>query len=202
MTLTSAATALATASALLGTPVNADMGVALSLCLDTTLNIPARAAAFEELGWSPEGDETRLREIFAAGVTLGSLDALDPSTWSGTHTQAFSLSQQIVRMTASRDALALTSPDEGAAVVLLGNANGLQVCHYFGNDPGLGRVAHILDGSILREIGSVQRIRGDGPKSSISAHFLDDAGRAQIKPPLRYGATFMLVLDRQPGDLQ
>ncbi len=64
MTLSGAATALATASALPGTPVNAD--------------------------------------IFAAGATLGSLDALEPSGWTATRRQADDRSRELVGRSASR----------------------------------------------------------------------------------------------------
>lgn len=202
MTLSGAATALAAAGAILGTPVNADMGGALALCLDTKLDIPARAAAFETRGWSHERDEPHLREIFAAGATLGSLDALEPSSWTATRARAGDLSQELVIRSASGDAVVLKSLDARAAVVLQRNSIGLQTCLYVGNDPDLGSVAQVLEGSILREIGAVQRIRGDGPKSSISAHHLSTSGRALIDPALRFGATVSVVLDRQPGDLQ
>ncbi|MEK6217389.1 MAG: hypothetical protein N2B03_09270 [Boseongicola sp.] len=202
MTLTGAATALATASALLGTPVNADMGAALALCLDTKLDIPARAAAFKTQAWSQDYDQAHLREIFAASATLGSLDALDPSSWTATRAHAETISQELVGRSAIGDAVVLKSLDARAAVVLQRNSIGLQTCLYVGNDPGLGPVAQTLDGSILRRIGNVTRIRGDGPKSLISAHYLSDAGRTQFTPPLRFGVAFSVVLDRQPGDLQ
>ncbi len=202
MTLTGAATALATASALLGTPAQADMAAALTLCLDTTLDIPARAAAFESQGWTVEGGEDNLREILAAAATLGSLNALDPSTWTETRAWAEGLSNELAIKSNSGEAIVLRSGEAQAAVVLQRNIFGLQTCLFVGNEPGLEPLVKVLDGSILRKIGSVQRIRGDGPKSSISAHFLDDAGRAQIEPPLRFGVTFTLILDRQPGDLQ
>ncbi len=202
MTLTGAATALAAAGAFLATPAHADMASALSLCLDTKLDIPARAAAFERQGWSRESDESQLRDIFAAGAILGTLDALEPSRWSESRAAAERRSQELVHQSRSGGAIVLRSPFFHAAIVLQTNLVGLQTCLYVGNDPGLGPVAEILDGSILREIGSVQRIRGDGPKSLINAHFLGDAGRELFDPPLRYRATFSIVLDRQPEDLQ
>jgi hypothetical protein len=202
VTLSGAATVFAAASALLGTPVNADMGAALALCLDTELDIPARAAAFETQGWSREGEEDNPRDILAAAATLGSLDALDQPTWTTTRAWADGLSNELATKSISGEAIVLRSSDAQAAIALQRNIFGLQTCLYVGNEPGLEPLVRVLDGSILRKIGSVQRIRGDGPKSSISAHFLDEPGRAQIEPPLRFGATFTLVLDRQPGDLQ
>ncbi|MGI9388657.1 MAG: hypothetical protein ACR2O1_01250 [Boseongicola sp.] len=202
MTLTGAATALAAASAFWGTPVHADMATALSLCLDTDLDIQARAAAFENQGWSPVADENELLEIHASGATLLALDALEPSSWSETRTWAYGFAQELLRRPEFVKAIALRSPSFHSAIVLQRNLAGLQTCLYAGNDPDLGPVAQILDGSILRTIGSIQRIRGDGPKSSIAAHFLDETGRAQIAPPLQFGATFSVVLDRQLGDLQ
>jgi hypothetical protein len=166
------------------------------------LDIPARAAAFESRGWLRERDEASLHAIYGAGATLGSIDALDPSSWTETRAKAEVLSRELVGRSASGDAVVLTSFDARAAVVLQRNSIGLQTCLYVGNDAGLGAVAQVLDGSILRKIGTVQRIRGDGPKSLINAHYLDDAGRAQITFPLRFGVTFSVVLDRQPGDFQ
>ncbi len=202
MTFTGAATALATASALWGTPVQSDMSAALTLCLDTKLDIPARAEVFETLGWSHESDEENLREILVAAATLGSLDALDQPSWNGTRAWADGISDELVIKSNSGETIVLRSGDAQAAIALQRNIFGLQTCLYVGNDADLDPVAQILDGSILRTIGHVTRIRGDGPKSSITAHFLYDAGRALIEPPLRYGATFTLILDRQPGDLQ
>ena len=202
MTFTGAATALAAAGAFLATPAHADMASALSLCLDTKLDIPARAAAFELQGWSAVTDESELIEIHSSGATLLALDALEPSSWSDTRAWANGLSRDLLRQSQTFGAIALRSPYFHSAIILQRNSIGLQTCLYAGNDPDLAPIAETLDGSILRNIGALQRIRGDGPKSSISAHFLDDDGRELIDPPLRYRATFSVVLDRQPGDLQ
>ena len=201
MTLNGAAAALAT-SALLGIPAHAEMATALSLCLETTLDIPARAAAFEKQGWSSVTDESELLEIHTSGATLVALDALEPSNWSETRAWATGISRELLPQFETGSIIVLRSPYFHSAVALQRNLAGLQTCLYVGNDPGLGPVAEILDGSILREVGPIQRIRGDGPKSLISANFLDDAGRDLFDPPLRYHSEFSVVLDRQPGDMQ
>ena len=202
MTLTGAIAALAAAGALMGSPAPADMASALSLCLNTKLDIPSRAAAFKAQKWAILIEEHNTHEIFTAGTTLATLDALDPSGWSDTRSYASGRSEELVKSSMSGGAFVLRTADNRAAVVLQRNALGLQTCLYAGNDPSLDPVVQILDGSILRKIGPIYRIRGDGPKSSISAHYLGEEGRALIDPPIAYSSTFTLVLDRQPGDTQ
>ena len=96
----------------------------------------------------------------------------------------------------------LVGPDRKRAVFIGRDRQALQTCLYLGGDPDMSAVDALLDGSILRQIDDVLRIRGDGPKSLIVAHGLGDDARAFFDPPLRFAMTFTVVLDRQPGDLR
>ncbi|MEL7025607.1 MAG: hypothetical protein AAGO57_00055 [Pseudomonadota bacterium] len=188
--------------ALLITPAHANMDLALGACLDRTVGLDERAEIFLANDWSQERDPTFAYDVYFSAAFLATASALDFSTWDASRAQAESFAQNTHGAIADGVSTLLVAPEEESAIVLGRNAVGLQTCMYVGADQDLGPVAEILDGSFLRTIGPVTRIRGDGPRSSIVAHLIEDGGASVTDMPVAYSSSFTIVLDRQVGDVR
>ncbi|MEM7720237.1 MAG: hypothetical protein AAF222_13640 [Pseudomonadota bacterium] len=183
-------------AALASTPVMAwaDAGTVLSLCLDTHLTPEERATRLEQRGWRDTGAAA---EALATALTLTQLSAEKPENWERIYSQS---TERASTTSFGTDGF-LAAPGGQHAVFFTRDAAGLQTCLYLGGIVDTGPLVTALDGSILRTIGEVTRIRGDGVKSLITAHGMTEAGRNMFTPRLPYAMTFTVVLDRQPGDL-
>lgn len=134
----------------------------------------------------------------ATALTLTRMSAGKPETWL--EVQEKSARDVSIALNES-DAKFLENPSQTSAVFIGRDRSGLQTCLYLDENPDLSALAKALDGSIIRTIGHVSRIRGDGVKSLIGAHAISEKGRDQFAPPLPFALTFTVVLDRQPSDL-
>ncbi len=172
----------------------ADTGRVLDLCLDTSLTPEARLEVLSGDGWR-EADGT---VAFAVALTLTRVNSGAPEGWADVLADSLNTAPRAID---GGDATYIAALDDSAGVFIGRNRTGLQICLYLGDDPDMSPLAGALDGSIVRTIGEVSRIRGDGVKSLISAHAMTDQGRAVFEPALPFGLTFTVVLDRQPGDL-
>ncbi len=170
---------------------SADVARVLPLCLDTSLRPEDRGKALQAEGWQTKGDPV---EALATALTLTRLSAGKPEEWAAIRDTARS------QAVAASGSTFLTSQDGRDAVFFGRDVSGLQTCLYLGGSLDMAPLAKALDGSILRTIGEVSRIRGDGVKSLITAHGMTEVGRDGFDPPLAYAMTFTVVLDRQPGD--
>ena len=164
----------------------------LALCLDTDLRPEDRAERLLSKGWHLEGTP---EQALATALTLTRMKASDPEGW-----QEVQEASAQTALTMIGDDVFLSTTDGQEAVFFGRDRTGLQTCLYLGSDPDLSALVAALDGSIVRTIGEVSRIRGDGVKSLISAHAISDHGRAVFDPALPFTLTFTVVLDRQPGD--
>lgn len=172
-------------------PANADTAKVLDLCLDTDLVPEERIEALQADGWDIADGQQALR----TALTLTWIDATNPATWQATYEEAQALAVEGIQ---DANVTYLAQDDDSAGVFVGRGRTALQTCLYLDDDPDLTALDAALDGSIVRKIGDVSRIRGDGVKSLISAHALSDAGRDQFMPRLSYGLTFTVELDRQP----
>ncbi|MDD9921561.1 MAG: hypothetical protein OXQ92_04665 [Boseongicola sp.] len=194
-----AATYTMIAASILAMPAFAGMQTAVDLCLDTSLDIPARAEAFEAHGWMTENSVKSAESLFRDAVIISTVSATDQTSWPNAEKRAEALAVPFGKRLSARKVHVLRT--DSSAIVLQRNGQGLQTCLYVGNEAGLSIIADVLDGSVLRTIGEVTRIRGDGPKSSISSHHISPEAAAEFAKPLNYTTAFSIVLDRQPGDL-
>jgi|GEM_PF-4014910 hypothetical protein len=172
-------------------PTFADTAKVLDLCLNTNLIPEERIEVLQSSGWQGAHGQDAL----TAALTLTWISAGDPTGWADTFAKAQGLSGEGLR---EANVTYLESPDARAGVFVGRGRSGLQTCLFLGDNPDLSALDRALDGSIIRTIGEVSRIRGDGVKSLISAHALSDQGREQFTPRLRFGLTFTVELDRQP----
>ncbi|MGR3513008.1 MAG: hypothetical protein ACU0GG_09605 [Paracoccaceae bacterium] len=170
----------------------ADTARVLDLCLDTRLALEDRVEALQRDGWREAGDAG---EAFAVALTLTQLSAGKPEQWGDILERARGPAGAATNSTQF-----LSAPVGGNAVFIGRNAQGLQTCLFLGDQLDTAPLVTELDGSILRTIGEVTRIRGEGFKSLITAHGMSEAGRKMFTPRLAYAMTFTVVLDRQPGD--
>ncbi len=174
--------------------VHADTAAVLRLCLDTGLTPEDRIEQLSSEGWEPI--DTEALAALTAAITLARINAGGPTNWNADRSIA---KTQAAKSLSAQNVEFLVGP--GRQGVFVGrNRTGLQTCLYLGDTPDLGPLDRALDGALLRQIDHVSRIRGDGVKSLISAHAITDAGRRLFHPPLAYGLTFSVQLDRQPGD--
>lgn len=175
-------------------PSAASTSDVLALCLDTSMTPEGRTDQLLEDGWQRTGSPI---DALAVALTLTRMNPGEPENWNATRERS------TVSAASMRDpGTFLSSPDGRYAVFFGRDRTGLQTCLFLGDSPDLGPLDDALDGSIIRTIGEVSRIRGDGVKSLISAHAITEDGRALFDPRLQYGLTFTVVLDRQPGDLR
>ena len=170
----------------------AETAEVLTLCLDTELRPEDRVARLVAKGWTP--DPEAALEALAMTLTIGRINAGDPTNWNADRDIASEVAGNTL---ASNDYLYLSGPD-GQGVFIGRDLRGLQTCLYVGNTPDLGPLDMALDGSFVRHIDHVSRIRGDGVKSLIAAHAITDVGRNLFDPPLAFAMTFSVRLDRQP----
>lgn len=149
----------------------------------------------QEDGWK----QTQNAEVaLATALTLTRMSAGKPETWLEVQKESI---RDAKIATDESDAKFLENPSQTSVVFIGRDRGGLQTCLYLDENPDLSALAEALDGSIIRTIGHVSRIRGDGVKSLISAHAISEKGRDQFAPPLPYALTFTVVLDRQPSDV-
>lgn len=179
----------------LATPSLAQTETVLELCLDTSVTPETRVEKLLENGWKPTKNE---ENALATALTLTRMSAGKPETWSevqeeSTKDASMALGESNVKF--------FENPSNTSAVFIGRDRSGLQTCLYLDENPDLSALEKALDGSIIRTIGEVSRIRGDGVKSLISAHAISEKGRHRFAPPLPYALTFTVVLDRQPSDV-
>ncbi len=167
----------------------------LDLCLDTNETPETRIALLETEGWERGGDAlTALTVAF----TILRLNPGDPTNWQADREVSSIKAQEALDDEA--DTHMLRSSD-GHSVVFVGrNIIGLQTCLFLGPQDDLDPIVEVLEGKTPSTIKTVSRLRGEAYKSLISAHAMNAEGRAQFDPPLAYGMSFAVQLDRQPGE--
>ena len=162
----------------------------LDLCLDTKVLPEDRIATLQAEGWR----QTDGLLAMTVALTLIRLNSGEPEGWKETHLDSADLAKSGLRIA---NVTYLQNAANTAGVFIGRGQLGLQTCLFVGDDPDLSALDNALDGSIIRTIGEVSRIRGDGVKSLISAHAMTNDGRAVFDPYLPFGLTFAVELDRQ-----
>lgn len=167
----------------------------LGLCMDTAETPETRIGTLRAEGWTVEGDA---EAALTVALTLPRINAGDATQWEADRT--FSAKKAREAIAREPDTELLTSPD-GTAVVFVGRDTlGLQTCLFLGPDVDLEPVSAVLENKQPSRIDTVSRLRGEGFKSLVSAHGMTPEGRARFDPPLAYGMSFAVQLDRQPGE--
>ncbi len=165
----------------------------LSLCLDTTKVPETRVAELLSDGWTKGGDKL---EALTVAITLIRINAGDPADWNEDRDFARLLAERDLN---KGDTETLTAPD-GSILIVGRDRIRLQTCLYLGKTLDMAPLDAALDGSFVRQIREVFRIRGEGYKSLVSAHGISEAGRNLFDPPLAFAMSFATRLDRQARD--
>lgn len=167
----------------------------LEICLDTNQTPETRIALLEEEGWQHGGDA---HTALTAALTIIRLNPGTPTTWQADREIAAAKAQEALD---DEPTTQMLRSSDGRSVVFVGrNLIGLQTCLFLGPQVDIDPIVDALEGKTPSTIDMVSRLRGEAYKSLISAHAMSAEGRAQFDPPLAYGMSFAVQLDRQPGE--
>lgn len=178
-----------------GLPAQADMATALALCLDQSLDIDARADAFEAAGWTRSDDRELADDALFHGVLISGLAPENPSVWAESQERAARIAENLRAARGHDEVRLVVNGDE--AVVIEPSRSGLATCLYVGPPDDLAAAEAVMPDQPLYHIGARRTIRGTPPYGQLIVYAMDEDAIDDFPVPLRFASTFTSVLDRR-----
>lgn len=184
------------AALVLASAAQADAARALDLCLDNTLTLEARAAAFAADGWRRVEDSGTADAALRFALFASALDPANTAAWPEAIDRAALVAFNLRDRRGYDGATVLVRADGAAVVTIEPNGAGLHTCLYVGPETDLSTVVPVVPDAVLRELPLRASIRAETSRAAVFAHAVNPQGYASLQDPPAFTMTFTTVLDR------